>query len=100
MILLHMFLSSLSCGCHDTRTASGAGRQLATDARRLHSPGGTKVRGAGIRNEPDEEDYAAPSRVLVVPITAASSGINAVSNPRLYGIGVWGPVTRLIGASR
>ena len=83
MILLHMFLSSLSCGCHDTRTASGAGRQLATDARRIKSPAGTKVRGAWIRNKSTEVGYTAPNKALVVPITAASSGINAVSNPRL-----------------
>ena len=85
-----------------SRYATGLRRRSKANARgtEYSTTGRNQNPRYGDRNKSLEEDYAAPSRALVVPITAASSGMNAVSNPRLYGIGVWGPVTRLMGASR
>ena len=85
-----------------SRYATVFGRRAKANARRTEysTPGRNLSPRHGDRNKSTEVGYTAPNKALVVPITAASSGINAVSNPRLYGIGVWGPVTRLMGASR
>ena len=57
------------------------------------------VKGEGSLSRGGRSRYA-PSRAFVDETTSASLGRNSCSSGLLYGTGVCGPVTRLIGPSR